>query len=60
LQRARRTLALASVDAHRAVEPDVAQRRVVEQWIAALVDVATLTRLVTDAVVLEMPPMRNW
>jgi RNA polymerase sigma-70 factor (ECF subfamily) len=44
------------------VEPDDAQRAVVDAWVAAFcaADVVGLQRLVVDDVVLEMPPMRNW
>ena len=62
LQRARRTLAAAAVDIDGPIEPESAQRAVVDAWIAAFeaADVAALQRLVLDDVVLEMPPMRNW
>ena len=62
LQRARRTLATAAADIDTFVEPDDAQRAVVDAWIVAFeaADVTALQRLALDDVVLEMPPMYNW
>ncbi|MEP9382247.1 RNA polymerase subunit sigma-70 [Nocardioides sp. KR10-350] len=62
LQRARATLAHAGVDPDTAAEPADVQRRVVDRYMAAFerADVAALTALLADEVVLEMPPMWNW
>jgi RNA polymerase sigma-70 factor (ECF subfamily) len=62
LQRARATIAAADVDLATGAEPPDEQRAAVEAWMAAFeaADVAALTDLVRDDVVLEMPPMWNW
>lgn len=59
LQRARATLATADPEPSGTVE---AEQRVVAEWMAAFeaADVAALTALVRDDVVLEMPPTLNW
>jgi RNA polymerase sigma-70 factor, ECF subfamily len=62
LQRARRRLDAAGIDPDTMSEPEKSQRTVVDRYVAAFerADVAGLTRLLTDDVVLEMPPMWNW
>lgn len=62
LQRARSRLAEAGVDPEAAAEPPAEQRAVVDRYVAAFerADVAAITALLADDVVLEMPPMRNW
>ncbi|MDQ1633029.1 MAG: polymerase sigma-70 factor, subfamily [Frankiaceae bacterium] len=62
LQRARARLADVGVDPDAEAEPGPEQRAVVERYVAAFehADLAALTALLADAVVLEMPPMWNW
>jgi RNA polymerase sigma-70 factor (ECF subfamily) len=62
LQRARAALDRAAVDPESVPEPEIAQRQVVERYIDAFVrgDVPGLVRMLSDEVVLEMPPMWNW
>jgi RNA polymerase sigma-70 factor (ECF subfamily) len=62
LQRARSALGQADVDLAAAGETEAAPREVVDRYVAAFErgDVEGLTRLLADAVVLEMPPMWNW
>ena len=62
LQRARARLAEVGVDPDAGVESPPEQRAVVERYVAAFesADVAALTALLADEVVLEMPPMWNW
>jgi RNA polymerase sigma-70 factor (ECF subfamily) len=62
LQRARAGLAHAGVDPDAQAEPAAKQRAVVDRYVAAFerTDVAGLTALLADNVVLEMPPMWNW
>jgi RNA polymerase sigma-70 factor (ECF subfamily) len=62
LQRARARLAEAGVDPDAQPEPPAEQRAVVDRYVAAFerADVAALTALLADEVVLEMPPMWNW
>jgi RNA polymerase sigma-70 factor (ECF subfamily) len=62
LQRARSGLAHAGVDPDAQAEPAAKQRAVVDRYVAAFerTDVAGLTALLADNVVLEMPPMWNW
>jgi RNA polymerase sigma-70 factor (ECF subfamily) len=62
LQRARATFAGPSLDAEALKEPEAAQRAVVDRYMAAFerADVAELTRMLAEEVVLEMPPMWNW
>jgi RNA polymerase sigma-70 factor (ECF subfamily) len=62
LQRARARLAEAGVDPDAAAEPPQEQRAVVDRYVAAFerADLAALTELLADEVVLEMPPMWNW
>jgi RNA polymerase sigma-70 factor (ECF subfamily) len=62
LQRARARLAEAGVDPEAAAEPPAAQRAIVDRYVDAFerADVAALTALLADDVVLEMPPMANW
>jgi RNA polymerase sigma-70 factor (ECF subfamily) len=62
LQRARAALDRAAVDPESVPEPEIAQRQVVEGYIDAFVrgDVPGLVRMLSDEVVLEMPPMWNW
>jgi RNA polymerase sigma-70 factor (ECF subfamily) len=50
------------VDPEAQAEPVAAQRAVVDRFVAAFerADVAALTALLTEDVVLEMPPARNW
>jgi RNA polymerase sigma-70 factor, ECF subfamily len=62
LQRARGRLGEIGVDPDAQTEPAAAQRAVVDRYIAAFErgDVAGLTSLLVEDVVLEMPPMWNW
>jgi RNA polymerase sigma-70 factor (ECF subfamily) len=62
LQRARATFAGQRLDATMLQEPEAAQRAVVDRYMAAFerADVAELTRMLAEEVVLEMPPMWNW
>jgi RNA polymerase sigma-70 factor (ECF subfamily) len=62
LQRARARLAASGVDPDTQAEPAAEQRAVVDRYVAAFErgDVAGLTVLLVDDVVLEMPPMWNW
>ena len=62
LQRARRRLAEAVVDPEGAAEPPGEQRAIVDRYVDAFerADVAAITALLADDVVLEMPPMVNW
>jgi RNA polymerase sigma-70 factor (ECF subfamily) len=62
LQRARAALADPGLDIRRIREPDRTEREVVDRYMRAFehADVNALTRLVAEAVVLEMPPMLNW
>jgi RNA polymerase sigma-70 factor (ECF subfamily) len=62
LQRARAGLAHAGIDPDAQAEPAAKQRAVVDRYVAAFerTDVAGLTALLADDVVLEMPPMWNW
>jgi RNA polymerase sigma-70 factor (ECF subfamily) len=63
LQRARAQMEQAAPAADRAAEPaDPGQRQLIDRYVAAFVsaDVATLTRLLADEVVLEMPPFLTW
>jgi RNA polymerase sigma-70 factor, ECF subfamily len=63
LQRARAQMEQAAPAADRAAEPaDPAQRELIDRYVAAFVsaDMATLTRLLADEVVLEMPPFLTW
>jgi RNA polymerase sigma-70 factor (ECF subfamily) len=62
LQRARARLIEVGVDPEAQAEPAAEQRAVVDRFVAALerADVAELTSLLADDVVLEMPPMWNW
>jgi RNA polymerase sigma-70 factor, ECF subfamily len=62
LQRARATFSGPGLDADTLKEPEAAQRAVVDRYMAAFerADVAELTRMLAEEVVLEMPPMWNW
>jgi RNA polymerase sigma-70 factor (ECF subfamily) len=63
LQRARARLAEVSATEDRTEEPpDPASRALVDQYVAAFerADIPALTRLLTDQVVLEMPPVPLW
>jgi RNA polymerase sigma-70 factor, ECF subfamily len=62
LQRARARLEAAGIDADAQSEPDADQRAVVERYLVAFerADVARLTAMLAEDVVLEMPPMWNW
>jgi RNA polymerase sigma-70 factor (ECF subfamily) len=63
LQRARAQLQQAAPAQDRAAEPaDASQREMADRYVAAFVsaDIAALTRLLADAVVLEMPPFLTW
>jgi RNA polymerase sigma-70 factor, ECF subfamily len=62
LQRARARLAAVGVDPDAEAGSPPAQRAVVERYVAAFerADVAALTALLAEEVVLEMPPMWNW
>jgi RNA polymerase sigma-70 factor (ECF subfamily) len=63
LQRARAQLQQAAPAQDRAAEPaDASQREMAGRYVDAFVsaDIAALTRLLADAVVLEMPPFLTW
>jgi RNA polymerase sigma-70 factor (ECF subfamily) len=62
LQRARARLHEVGVDPDAQVEPAGEQRAVVDRFVAAFerADVAAITALLADDVILEMPPMWNW
>lgn len=63
LQRARGTLSGAGLREDELREPPAAEQRArVDLYVAAFVagDVEALTRLLTDDVILEMPPFTNW
>jgi RNA polymerase sigma-70 factor, ECF subfamily len=63
LQRARAQLQEVAPDRDRAARPaDQRQRELADRYVAAFVhaDVDTLTRLLADEVVLEMPPFLSW
>jgi RNA polymerase sigma-70 factor (ECF subfamily) len=63
LQRARASLAKAGLDEERLAEPDdPSQRAVVDRYAAAFesADLRALARLLTDDVLLEMPPVLDW
>jgi RNA polymerase sigma-70 factor (ECF subfamily) len=63
LQRARARLDDVSVAEDRIAEPsDPATRALIDQYVAAFetADVPALTRLLTDQVVMEMPPVPLW
>jgi RNA polymerase sigma-70 factor (ECF subfamily) len=63
LQRARTRLAELGVDQDAVTEPSSAdQRAVVDRYVAAFVaaDLNALAQMLTDDVVLEMPPVLNW
>ena len=63
LQRARAQLQEVAPDRDRAARPaDQRQRELADRYVAAFVDadVAALTRLLADEVVLEMPPFLAW
>ncbi|GAA2041582.1 hypothetical protein GCM10009819_29450 [Agromyces tropicus] len=62
LQRARARIAEAGVDPEGAAEPPAEQRAVVDRYVRAFesADVAAITAMLADDVVLEMPPMANW
>ncbi|TDC52887.1 sigma-70 family RNA polymerase sigma factor [Micromonospora sp. KC207] len=63
LQRARARLAELGVDEEELAEPADTQRRaLLDQYVKAFesADIAGLTRLLTEDVVLEMPPFSNW
>jgi RNA polymerase sigma-70 factor (ECF subfamily) len=62
LQRARARLTEVGVDPDAETESPPEQRAVVERYVEAFehADVAALTALLADEVVLEMPPMWNW
>jgi RNA polymerase sigma-70 factor (ECF subfamily) len=62
LQRARARLGDVGVDPEAQAEPAGEQRAIVDRYVAAFerVDIAELTALLADNVVLEMPPMWNW
>lgn len=63
LQRARAALADAGVDEEQLAEPaDRDRRAVVDRYAAAFesADIQALTRLLTEDVLLEMPPVLNW
>jgi RNA polymerase sigma-70 factor, ECF subfamily len=62
LQRARARLAEVGVDPDAQADSPQVQRAVVERYVAAFerADVAALTALLAEEVVLEMPPMWNW
>jgi RNA polymerase sigma-70 factor (ECF subfamily) len=62
LQRARARLAEVGIDPDDQAEPATEQRALVDRYVAAFErgDVAALTALLADEVVLEMPPMWNW
>jgi RNA polymerase sigma-70 factor, ECF subfamily len=63
LQRARARLAELRVDQDAVTEPSSADRRaIVDRYVAAFVaaDLKALAEMLTDDVVLEMPPVLNW
>lgn len=63
LQRARATLGAVSITEDDLTEPEDQDRRaVLDRYVEAFekADVEALTRLLTDDVVLEMPPVLNW
>ncbi|MGW3622452.1 sigma-70 family RNA polymerase sigma factor [Streptomyces sp. NPDC000880] len=63
LQRARARLSEAGVSEARIEEPPEAERRaMVDRYVEAFLkaDVAAIKRLLTDDVLMEMPPMVNW
>ena len=62
LQRARARLGEAGVDPDEQAEPPAAQRAVADRFVAALerADLAAITALLAEDVVLEMPPAWNW
>ncbi len=62
LQRARARLKEVGVDPDAQAEPAAEQRAVVDRFVAAFerADIAQITALLADDVVLEMPPMWNW
>jgi len=63
LQRARAALAEAGVDEEQLAEPeDSGRRAILDQYAAAFesADIEALTRLLTEDVIIEMPPVLNW
>jgi RNA polymerase sigma-70 factor (ECF subfamily) len=63
LQRARASLAEAGIDEEQLAEPDDPGRRaILDRYAAAFesADVEGLTRLLTEDVILEMPPLLTW
>jgi RNA polymerase sigma-70 factor (ECF subfamily) len=63
LQRARATLAQAGANEEQVTEPkDPRRRAILDQYAAAFesADIQTITRLLTEDVVLEMPPVLHW
>jgi RNA polymerase sigma-70 factor (ECF subfamily) len=63
LQRARASLAEAGVNEEQLAEPEDAGRRaILDRYAAAFesADIKALTRLLTEDVVLEMPPVMSW
>jgi RNA polymerase sigma-70 factor (ECF subfamily) len=62
VQRARAALDDAAVDPDALPEPEAAQQEVVERYVDAFqrADVTRLVNMLTEDVVLEMPPMWNW
>jgi RNA polymerase sigma-70 factor (ECF subfamily) len=63
LQRARAQMHQAAPAPDRASEPaDPGQREIVDRYVSAFLsaDMATLTRLLADEVILEMPPFLTW
>ncbi|MFC0529853.1 sigma-70 family RNA polymerase sigma factor [Phytohabitans kaempferiae] len=63
LQRARASLAEAGVSEEQLAEPDDPGRRaILDRYAAAFesADIEALTRLLTEDVILEMPPVLNW
>lgn len=63
LQRARASLAAAGINEEQLTEPDDPDRRaILDRYAAAFesADVEGLTRLLTEDVILEMPPLLNW
>lgn len=63
LQRARASLAQAGFDEEILTEPkDPGRRAVIDRYTAAFqaADIEALTRLLTEDVLLEMPPLLNW
>ncbi|MVU80991.1 sigma-70 family RNA polymerase sigma factor [Nocardia sp. ET3-3] len=61
LQRARKTLSQSGIHEDDVTEP-ADQRAVVDNYVAAFenADLAALEKLLSDDVILEMPPMLNW